>query len=69
LMSVDELKYEDIDKERLSPAVALLIESGQEKGYITIKDIYKIVVDEKMDEQQFEELFLALLGAQISYVR
>jgi hypothetical protein len=69
MMAVDELKYEDIDPERLSPAVVQLLESGQEKEYITIKGIYEMVKEEDMDLKQFEELFLALLGAQVTYVR
>jgi RNA polymerase primary sigma factor len=67
-MAVSDLLYENVESGMLNPVVAHLLELGQSKGYVTFDDIYIMVQEEKLDMQQFGEIFSALLSAKIPYV-
>lgn len=66
---IDETLLTEIEEkeEQITP-VARILELGREQGYITSEDILNIFPEAEQDIDQLEEIFAALLGANIPYV-
>ncbi len=65
-MDVDKILM--VDEEEEFPAIARLIETGRQKGYITLDDILHFFPEAEQDVEQLEEAFSALLSAGIPFV-
>ena len=51
-----------------NPALEHLLEIGREKGFVTIDDILSVFPDVERDMDQLEEVYSALLAANITYL-
>ena len=51
-----------------NPALEHLLEMGREKGFVTIDDILSVFPDVERDMDQLEEVYSALLAANITYL-
>ncbi|HEX6303537.1 MAG TPA: sigma-70 family RNA polymerase sigma factor [Anaerolineales bacterium] len=66
---IDETLLTKIEeKEDQITAVARIVELGREQGYITSEDILNIFPEAEQDIDQLEEVFAALLSANIPYI-
>jgi RNA polymerase primary sigma factor len=66
---IDETLLTEIEeKEDQIAAVARIVELGREQGYITSEDILNILPEAEQDIDQLEEVFAALLSANIPYI-
>ncbi len=59
---------EETPAEEENPAIEQLIETGRERGYVTIDDILALFPDAERDIDQLEEAYAALLAAGVTYL-
>src|SRR5512139_2352647 len=65
---IEEPAEESLPAEEENPAIEQLIETGRERGYVTIDDILALFPDAERDIDQLEEAYAALLAAGVTYL-
>jgi len=65
---IEEPAEETLPAEEENPAIEQLIETGRERGYVTIDDILALFPDAERDIDQLEEAYAALLAAGVTYL-
>ena len=69
VQKINERLLEKIEEQHESGyPIASLIELGREKGYVTLDDISTILPESERSITQLEEIFAALLSANITYI-
>ena len=59
--------YKTIEYEDESSGLKTLLELGQEKGYVTLDDIYDLIPDVETEPEKLEEVVNILLAEEIAY--
>jgi len=65
---IEEPAEENLPAEEENPAIEQLIETGRERGYVTVDDILALFPDAERDIDQLEEAYAALLAAGVTYL-